>query len=377
MKTIKIFESDFDSAEVDAVRDVVVSGWLTNGAVTKRFENLIGDTLLGGVQSAVAVSSCTAAIHLALIASDVTAGDEVIVPALTFVSDFNVVRAVGATPILCDVASLTNWTPSLQNIQDVVSARTKCCIIVHFAGIPCLDIFKIREFCINNNIVLIEDVAHAAGASISGEYCGTIGDYGAFSFYSNKNISTGEGGCITTKHDVKALERLRSHGMTTSTMDRDKGRAFTYDVSEVGLNYRIDEMRSALGIAQLDKFSIKHKKRRSLVQKYLQLLPDSVTTPFSGALQNETICSVDHIFPILLPLNINRDQLRTSLLDSGIQTTMHYPEPWSFSAYDQQFSENDCPVVSEITKRELTLPLHTRMSLDDVAYICSSLKSYL
>ncbi len=377
MKNIKIFESDFDSAESKAVHDVVSSGWLTSGAVTERFENLISDTLLGGMQSVAAVSSCTAAIHLALIASGIKAGDEVIVPALNFVSDFNVVRAVGATPILCDVASLTNWTPSLKNIKDVVSDKTKCCIIVHFAGIPCLDIFKIRDFCIDNKIVLIEDVAHAAGATVGNKKCGSIGDYGAFSFYSNKNISTGEGGCVTSRHDVGVFKRLRSHGMTTSTMDRDKGRAFTYDVSDLGLNYRIDEIRAAIGIEQLYKFSIKHKKRRSLVVKYLELLPHSVTSPFSVAVANESICSVDHIFPILLPLGTNRDKLRISLLDSGIQTTMHYPEPWSFSAYNDQFSANGCPLVSEITNRELTLPLHTLMSFSDVEYICHKLKSFL
>ena len=375
---IKIFESDFCSKEEKAVRDVINSGWLTNGPITIDFENIIQSILLKDQCSSVAVSSATAALHLALIASDVGSGDEVIVPALNFVSDYNVVKAVGATPVLCDVDSIDNWTPNLQNIKDATSPKTKCCFIVHFAGIPCKDIFEIKDFCKSNDIVLVEDVAHAAGASVDGKMCGSIGDFGAFSFYSNKNIATGEGGCISSSTDINKLKRLRSHGMSASTMDREKGRVFSYDVLEFGLNYRIDEIRSAIGIEQIKKFDEKHRIIRKLVLSYIENLSKEIKTPFSIAVESNKIISVDHIMPILLPSYIDKGLLINEFTKNKIQTTMHYPAPWDFSAYDKEFTSfYDSSICKDIINRELTLPLHTKMSIDDVKKVCDVLNNFL
>tara|TARA_B100001093_G_scaffold198481_1_gene190759 strand:+ start:510 stop:1658 length:1149 start_codon:yes stop_codon:yes gene_type:complete len=375
---IKIFESDFCSKEEQAVQDVISSGWLTNGNVTIEFEKIIQNVLLQDQCNAVVVSSATAALHLGLIASNIGPGDEVIVPALNFVSDYNVVKAVGAKPILCDVDSIYNWTPNLQNIKEVTSSKTKCCFIVHFAGIPCKDIFEIREFCQSKSIVLIEDVAHAAGASVNGQMCGSIGDFGAFSFYSNKNIATGEGGCISASKNIDKLKRLRSHGMSASTLDREKGRIFSYDVLEYGLNYRIDEIRSAIGIEQIKKFDQKHSKRRELVLAYLEHLPKKIITPFSTAVKNSEIVSVDHIMPVLLPVNVDKKSIIKEFLDNEVQTTMHYPAPWSFSAYSEEFSDiSPCSVSEEIISREITLPLHPKMSINDVKKICKVLNNFL
>ena len=375
---IKIFESDFCSKEQQAVQNVISSGWLTNGNVTIQFEEIIQNILLQNQCNAVAVSSATAALHLALIASNIGPGDEVIVPGLNFVSDYNVVKAVGAKPILCDVESINNWTPNLQNIKEVVSSKTKCCFVVHFAGIPCKDILEIREFCQSKSIVLIEDVAHAAGASVSGHMCGSIGDFGAFSFYSNKNIATGEGGCISSSNNIDKLKRLRSHGMSASTLDREKGRIFSYDVIEYGLNYRIDEIRAAIGIEQIKKFDLKHNKRRELVLAYLDYLPEKIITPFSSAINNSEIVAVDHIMPILLPKNADKKSLIKEFSDNQVKTTMHYPAPWNFSAYHEEFSNIDhCSVSEEIINRELTLPLHTKMSINDVKKICEVLNIFL
>ncbi len=324
-----------------------------------------------------AVSSCTAALHLALIDSKIGRGDEVIVPALTFVSDFNVVKAVGAKPILCDVSSFKEWSPSLKDIKKVVTKKTKACILVHFAGIPCKDIFKIKKFCETKKIILIEDVAHAPGASISGEPCGSIGDYGTFSFYSNKNFSTGEGGAISSKKNSEVLKRIRSHGMTSSTLDREKGRVFSYDVSEIGLNYRIDEIRAALGIEQINKFKIKNKKRRDILLAYLDDLPDKIITPHKYAVESKIINSVDHIMPILLPSESNKEKVINSLKKKNIQTTMHYPAPWRFSAYKKEFLKSMNPVTDEITAREITLPLHTLMTQKDARKVCFELKKVI
>ncbi len=374
---IKIFESDFDNKELNAAKAVIKSGWLTNGEVTKNFEKKIESIFLKKRANVTAVSSCTAALHLALIDSKIGRGDEVIVPALTFVSDFNVVKAVGAKPILCDVSSFKEWSPSLKDIKKVVTKKTKACILVHFAGIPCKDIFKIKKFCETKKIILIEDVAHAPGASISGEPCGSIGDYGTFSFYSNKNFSTGEGGAISSKKNSKVLKRIRSHGMTSSTLDREKGRVFSYDVSEIGLNYRIDEIRAALGIEQINKFKIKNKKRRDILLAYLDDLPDKIITPHKYAVESKIINSVDHIMPILLPSESNKEKVINSLKKQNIQTTMHYPAPWRFSAYKKEFLKSMNPVTDEITAREITLPLHTLMTQKDARKVCFELKKVI
>ena len=374
---IKIFESDFDTAEEKAVNNVIKSGWLTNGDMTIRFESDIKDILLNNNINVAAVSSCTAALHIALMASNIKEGDEVIIPALNFVSDFNVVKAVGAKPVLVDVESVDEWSPSLENIKRAITKKTKACIIVHFAGIPAKNILEISDYCKERNIVLIEDVAHAAGASINNSKCGSIGDFGAFSFYSNKNISTGEGGCISTKREIKKIKELRSHGMTASTLDREKGRVFSYDVSNVGLNYRIDEIRSAIGIEQLKKFEQKHKIRKQHVMTYLENLPKNIRTPYENVVGNSSINTVDHIFPVLLPKENIKSEVIEKLKQKKIQTTMHYPAPWNFSAYKNEFSSKGFEVTKEITDRELTLPLHTKMSYSDVKYVCKCLGEFL
>lgn len=371
---IKIFESDFDKNEIKAVEKVIESGWLTNGKITQSFEKKIKTTFLGNEADAVAVSSCTAALHLALLASKVGRGDEVIVPALTFVSDFNVVKAVGAKPILCDVDSLSEWSPNLENIKKVTTQKTKVCILVHFAGIPCKDILNIKKFCKKNKIILIEDVAHAPGAKIFNQPCGSIGDFGTFSFYSNKNFSTGEGGAVSSKKNIDLLKRIRSHGMTSSTLDREKGRIFSYDVSEIGLNYRIDEIRAALGIEQIKKIKIKNKLRRKILLTYLENLPENVLTPHKAALENKDLLSVDHIMPVLLPLGIERNKIVEKLKLKNIQTTMHYPAPWGFTAYKNDFSRSKTPFSTEIIDREITLPLHTLMTQKDAEKVCIELK---
>lgn len=370
MRSVKLFESDFDNQEVEAASSVVASGWLTNGEKTLQFEQAIADCIDASPDDVVAVSSCTAALHLALIIDGVGFGDEVIVPALNFVSDANVCVAVGATPVFCDVESSDKWTPNIASIERVVSSKTKALIFTHFAGIPASDIAKIAEFCRSRGITLIEDCAHAFGARIDDRYCGKFGDFAAFSFYSNKNIATGEGGALLSNR-ASAARQLRSHGMTTSTLDREKGRAFSYDVIAPGLNYRIDEIRAAIGICQITKFVKKHSKRRALVNRYLELLEGSpITSPFSRLTENAV--SVHHIMPVLLPIGVDRAEVMKTLLNLGIQTSIHYPAPWNMTAY-RKTSESDFPISSDVISRELTLPLHTRMSCSDVSYVIEKL----
>lgn len=371
MWKIQLFKLNFDHRERDAAVAVVEGGWLTMGERIASFETEFCK-YLGGVQS-VAVANGTAALHMALLALDVGSGDEVIIPALTFVADANAVRMVGAKPVLADCAGLSDWNVSAVTIERCITPKTKAVIVVHYAGFPC-DMKSIVELCRKRGLKLIEDVAHAPGASVGGRSCGAWGDIGCFSFFSNKNLSIGEGGMVTSCDErlVQRLRYLRSHGMTTLTLDRHKGRAITYDVAEPGLNYRMDEIRAAIGLVQLDKLPAGNLRRKDLTDRYRRNLRGSqFAIPFA-ALPEDAI-SAYHILPVLLPTGCERLAVIEALKAQGIQSSIHYPPFWSFSGYEGWFVAADTPVAAEICERELTLPLYPTMADDEVDLITSSL----
>ena len=372
MWKVQLFKLNYDEKESQAVKEVVDSGWITMGEKTKEFENKFSTILGGGVES-VAVSSCTAALHIALLSLNIKKGDEVIIPALTFVANINVVRMVGATPILADSANYDNWNVSAENIRKVITPRTKAVIIVHFAGYPC-EMDEIIAVCKENKLSLIEDCAHAPGAKYKGKYVGTIGDIGCFSFFTNKNISIGEGGMFVSKNKelVQKAKHFRSHGMTALTLDRHKGRVFTYDVVQPGLNYRIDEMRSALGLVQLKKLKDSNEKRKKLVERYIKNLKNykKIKIPF---MNSKNIESAYHIFTILLDKSLDRIKIIKRLKEDGIQSSIHYPAFKDFTAF-KDLGLNKAPVAEDISKRELTLPLYPTMRLREVDLVCDSLK---
>ena len=373
MWDIQLFKLNYDHLEVKAVSDVVTGGWLSMGEEINKFETAFG-TFLGDGTHCKAVSNGTAALHMALLALDVGPGDEVIIPSLTFVADVNVVNLVGASPILADATSLDNWNMSLESVEQQITEKTKAVIVVHYAGYPCRDIMAISQLCRDKGIGLIEDVAHAPGATVDGKVCGTFGDVGCFSFFSNKNLSIGEGGMVSTL-DVelnKKLGYLRSHGMTTLTLDRHKGRAITYDVAQPGLNYRMDEMRAAIGSVQLDKLPAGNVRRGELTDRYRSDFQGSpVTMPFEHQASNFT--SVYHILPVLLPEKTDRVAVIGALKEKRIQSSIHYPPFWDFTAYKGHFSPNDSPVTAEICRRQLTLPLFPTMTEDEVDKVCKAL----
>jgi dTDP-4-amino-4,6-dideoxygalactose transaminase len=375
MWKVQLFKLNYDEREPQAVKDVVDSGWITMGEKSKQFEDDFS-TMLGGDVHSIAVSSATAALHMSLLALDVKAGDEVIIPAQTFVADINVVRMVGATPILADCESYDDWNISARTIEKVITPRTKALIVVHFAGYP-VQMDEIVALCKEKGIALIEDCAHAPGAKYKGQAVGTFGEYGCFSFFTNKNLSVGEGGMLTTKDSGLAEQAryFRSHGMTALTLDRHKGRAITYDVAQSGLNYRIDEMRSALGLIQLDKLAAANAQRKVLVERYHDRLLGSagLSIPF---LNLRDIDSVYHIFPILLDAGIDRVALIGKLKEDGIQSSIHYPAFKDFTAF-KEIGLNEAAIAEDIAKRELTLPLYPTMTLEEVDLVCASLMKHL
>ena len=375
MWKVQLFQLNYNQKEPQAVKDVVDSGWITMGERTKKFEESFSEMIGEGVHS-VALSSATAALHISLLALGIKEGDEVIIPALTFVADINVVRMVGATPVLADCSDFNDWNMSAETIAKQITEKTKAVIVVHFAGYPC-QMDEIVELCNDKGIALIEDVAHAPDAKYKGRNCGSFGEYGCFSFFTNKNLSIGEGGMLVTKDDNLAQQAryFRSHGMTALTLDRHKGRAISYDVAQSGLNYRIDEMRSALGLIQLEKLKKANEQRKRLVERYIDRLKDNrkISIPF---LDLPNIESVYHIFPILLDVEIDRVWLIGKLKEDGIQSSIHYPAFRDFTAF-KDIGLNSAPIAEEIATRELTLPLYPTMSFDEVDLVCGSLNKIL
>jgi len=379
MWDIQLFELNYDHREREAADEAIASGWITMGEKTRDFENAF-QALLGGESECIAVSSATAALHMALLALDVGPGDEVVIPAQTFVADINVVRLVGAEPVLADSTSLDDWNISARPIERRITDRTKAVIVVHFAGFPCGDMSDIVDLCRRRNIALVEDAAHAPGASINGRMCGTIGDIGCFSFFTNKNLSIGEGGMVSTGKSELAenLRLLRSHGMSAPTLDRFKGRAVSYDVMRVGLNYRMDEIRAAIGLVQLDKLADANERRRQIFARYRRNLRSTcVTVPFAEAENTSAVNSSYHILPVLLPGFTSRLEVISRLREAGIQTSIHYPPIWEFSAFANHYTAKDTPLAAKISSRELTLPLYPGMSDAQVDLVTSTLEQVL
>jgi len=373
---VQLFETNFDDGECKAAEEVVRSGWLTMGERVAEFERQFG-AFLGAEGTCVATANCTASLHMAMLALDIDRDDEVVIPALTFVADANVVRMVGARPVLADCASLDDWNVSASTIERCLTPRTKAVMVLHFAGFPC-DMAPIVALCRDRGLRLVEDVAHAPGASIDGRFCGTFGDISCFSFFSNKNLSVGEGGiAMATNRDLHGrLRSLRSHGMTTLTLDRHQGRAVSYDVLAPGLNYRMDEIRAAIGLVQLSKLAGGNQRRGELTARYRSRLAGlPIRIPFAS--QATSAHPAYHILPTLLPESCDRLAVIDKLKAKGVQSSIHYPPFAGFTGYRGMFKPQDTPVATEIHGRELTLPLYPTMRDDQVDFVTDSIREIL
>ena len=365
---VPLSDLDYGPEEEQAVVNVLRSRWLTMGAVTQRFEQAFAEFV--GARHAIAVSSATAGLHLACLTLDLKPDDEVILPALTFVATAAAVRYVGATPVFADIQSETDLTVSPASIEQRITPRTKAIIVMHYGGYAC-DMPAIEKIAQKHNLALIEDAAHAPGAELDGRKMGVWGDVGVFSFFSNKNLATGEGGMLTTNQDALAekIRRLRSHAMTSLTWDRHQGHAWSYDVTDLGYNYRPSEIISALGLVQLQKLEKNNRRRRELTACYHHLLEEKcpgVTLPFRlhGGV------SACHILPILLPKQIERAGFMASMKSNGIQTSIHYPPVSDFSFYRaSNLGQDVLPLTRQVANREVTLPMYPTLTLEEVEMV--------
>ncbi len=374
MYTIPLFDLNFDHQEETAVLEVLRSKWISTGPRTIEFEEKFAEML--NVEYGLALSNCTVALHLALICAGVEKGDEVICPSLTFVATVNSIKYLDATPIFADVTSLSNLTISPFEIRSKISSKTKAIIVMHYGGFAC-DMDEIMAIAKEFNLIVIEDACHAPLSEYKSNKLGTIGHIGCFSFFSNKNISTGEGGMLVT-NDKKYFDHaklLRSHGMTSMSYERAKGHSTEYDVVESGYNYRMDDLRSAIGIVQLNKIKADLEKRANVRKRYLALLSNSedLIVPF----QEYYEFSSNYIMPIILSNSSveKRNYIRKKLAEKGIQTSVHYPSVHLFSIYKNP--NVSLPITEYASDNLLTLPMYSNLSIENVNYICSELLKLL
>ncbi|MGA1979145.1 MAG: DegT/DnrJ/EryC1/StrS family aminotransferase [Sedimentisphaerales bacterium] len=373
---VPLSDISFDDSEEQAAVEVIRSRWLSMGAKTQLFEKRFGE--FTGSKHALAVSNCTAALHLAHNVLGLKPGDEVIVPSLTFIATINTVLATGATPVFADVESLDNWCISARTVEPLINPKTVGLVVMHYGGYPA-NMTDIVKLCDSHNLYLIEDCAHSLGAYWNGVHTGRFGQFGCFSFFANKNLSTGEGGMIITDNDELAekVRLVRSHGMTTLTWQRHKGHAFSYDVTVLGYNYRMDEIRSALGLVQLSKLVEANKKRAVIVAEYRKRLAEipNIFVPFSEHPGQSSY----HIFPILLDKKIERNTVISGMMKKQIQVSIHYPAGHLFTYIRSHLGtkEGMLPLTEKISESVLTLPLFADMTIDQVEMVVSALDEEL
>ena len=373
---VPLFDTCFGPEELAAVQQPLRRQWITMGDVTLELEKSFAERC--GVKHAIAVNSCTAALHLAMLATNITAGDEVICPTLTFVATANAILYVGATPVFCGPVGPENLNVGCAQVESLITDRTRGIMVVHYAGFPA-DMAAISKLAARHQLAVIEDCAHALFSTLHGRSCGSWGTVAGFSFFGNKNITCGEGGMLTTNDDQVAerARSMRSHGMTTLTLDRYKGRASTYDVVAHGYNYRMDDMRSALALAQLNRLDTFLSERSRVYERYCQRLSGSqiLIPDFSWKSISQRGDGVGHhIMPVMLPVGCSREAVANHLKQDGIQTSVHYRPIHTFSVFSR---DEEIPASlrrsEEIAERQLTLPMFPTMTNGQVDQVCDSL----
>ncbi len=368
--------------EIQAVTEVLRSDWITTGPKTKLFEADFARFV--GAPHAVALNSCTAALHLALLAAGVGPGDEVITTPLTFCATVNTILHVGATPVLADIDPISLCL-SPEAVEAQITPRTKAIVPVHYAGHPAeMDAFL--ELARRHGLAIIEDAAHAVGTSYRGRKVGSIGDYTAFSFYATKNLTTAEGGMLTTAHE-EAADRIRVLGL--HGISRDAWKRYTaagswyYEVQEAGFKYNMTDMAAALGLAQLARFEAMQAVRRDYAERYNRAFASHPAIQLPPA-ADEARGDVHawHLYVIRLnpeALTIDRDGLIDELKRAGVGTSVHFIPITHHPFYQRTLgvSPDDTPVASAAYARMLSLPLYPKMTEADVSEVIARMTAIL
>jgi dTDP-4-amino-4,6-dideoxygalactose transaminase len=359
--------------EAEAAAAVIASGWVAQGPKVAEFEEAFAAAV--HAQHAVALSSCTAALHLALAVAGIGPGDEVVVPSLSFIATTNAVRYVGANPVFADVDPVTqNLTP--ETVEQVLTGRTRAVILVDQAGIPA-DLDGMQALCSPRHITVIEDAACAAGSTYRGRPVGAGAELAAFSFHPRKLVTTGEGGMLTTPdgHVAARLRRLREHGMDVSAAQRHKNSQPVIEhYVEIGYNFRLTDVQAAIGLVQLGKLACVVARRRELAQRYQRLLADvpglqTANDPGYGTTNYQSFWVA---FPADFP--VSRDDLLLALADAGISArrgimAAHLEPPYVGCA------RTPLPVTERLTTCSLILPLFHEMTESDQDLVVSVIRA--
>jgi dTDP-4-amino-4,6-dideoxygalactose transaminase len=353
-----------DDELASAVEATLRSGWWSMGPRVAEFEAAFADFV--GAAHGIAVTNGTAALHLALAAAGIGPDDEVVLPSLNFVAAANSISHLGATPVFCDINGPDDLNLDPSSLEDAVGPKTKAVLLLHYGGYPC-DVDAVRSIAARHDLVLIEDSAHAPGATVAGRSCGTFGIAGCFSFFANKNLPAGEGGIVVTDdsdfHAAAIL--LRSHGMTTLTWDRDRGHASGYEVLARGYNYRLDELRATIALAQLRRLPAENAARAEIVARYRRELTSAgVAFPFADVASDTE--PAFHLAVAVFESEDQRDAVRSALREASIQTSVHYPPIHRFAAYQAGPLRVPLPRTEAVASRILTLPLFGHMRSDQI-----------
>jgi dTDP-4-amino-4,6-dideoxygalactose transaminase len=374
MKFVPFAVPDITSAERLAVDEVLKSLWITTGPKVKQFESAFARAV--GAKHAVAVNSCTAALHLALEALGISRGDEVVVPTLTFAATAEVVRYLGATPVLVDVRREDhNMDPSA--FEDAITKKTKAVIPVHFGGEAC-DMKSIEEIARKRSLHIVEDAAHAFPAAYKGRTIGSIGRVTCFSFYATKTITTGEGGMAVTD-DAALEERMRImslHGISKDAWKRYTAEgSWYYEIDAPGFKYNMTDIAAAMGVVQLGRANEMLEKRRKVALRYEEAFSslEGIELPFvRDAKENAR-----HLFVIRLKngaLKINRNQFIDELKELGIGSSVHFI-PLHLHPYYRDtlgYAPGCLPVAEDVYSCSISLPIYSKMTDDDVERVISA-----
>ena len=370
-RELPFYVPDIQPIDIDEVVDTLYSGWITTGRKVKLFEEKFADYV--HARHAIAVNSCTGGLHVALAAADVGSGDEVIVPSMTFCATANVVVYVNAVPVIVDVEPDTlNIDP--RAIEDAVTPRTKAIIPVHLYGHP-VDMGQITPLAAAHRLNVIEDAAHAIAAEWQGGRIGSLSQATVFSFYATKNLTTAEGGMITTNDDAYAAQ-MRIwvlHGMTRDAWKRYTSEgSWYYEVVAPGFKYNMMDIQAALGLHQLDRIEAITRRREHLAARYTEgfaSVPEIILPAHRSGVRHAW-----HLYPIRLRLemlNIGRDSFITALKAEGVSTSVHFIPLHRHPYYRDRFGLDpaDFPIAEAAYQQLISLPLYTRMTEQDVDYV--------
>jgi len=368
---VPFHRSDMGEEEVQAVTDVIRSGWLTTGEKTAQFEREFAQYV--GASHAVAVSSCTAALHLSLDAIGLRRGDEVLAPTNTFTATAEVATYMGAKPVLVDIDSRT-LNLCVKDAERKITPRTRAIIPVHVAGLPC-DLDDIHALAETHNLRVIEDAAHALPSSYRDRQIGAISELTAFSFYATKTLNTGEGGMVTTDNETCAqrIRTMRLHGISRNK--RDPRNEWNYEVQETGYKYNLTDLQSALGIVQLAKCDAMSQTRRRIAESYTNAFQsiEALETPFTQTDRQSSW----HLYVLRIHnhmLRIDRDRFIQELAERGVHASVHFIPLHLHPAYQKRYGyrEGDLPAAEHEYHRYFSLPIYPTMSVAEVEYVISS-----